>query len=158
MNRLRRGSARALEAASVPVTTKMRSPRYRIWIDGSPVSGTKRAKTLGRCRQRIASAASVTVPTPIKSGRIDLEIWFQSAVGRPDVDNILKPILDSLKGIVYVDDSQVRSVKVVALPHNDAYRLDGWIRGDTLDRLSKDEPVEFMIDVYEGLSLAGPGL
>jgi hypothetical protein len=73
------------------------------------------------------------------------------------VDNILKPILDAFKGVVYVDDSQVRSVRAVALPRDDAYRLSGTMSADFLRRLLADDVDEFVVDVYEGLSLPGPG-
>jgi Holliday junction resolvase RusA-like endonuclease len=120
----------------------------------------KRAKALSRYRERISAAATAEVSRPIRSGRIDLEVWFRSpGVSRADVDNILKPILDALKGIVYVDDRQVRSVKVVALPTNDAFKLVGTMSPEIMDRLlgAKPDP-EFMIDVYEGLWLEAPGI
>ncbi len=35
---------------------------------------------------------------------------------RPDVDNVLKPVLDALEGIVYLNDRQVVSVSACCLP------------------------------------------
>lgn len=34
-------------------------------------------------------------------------IWFARKKGGPDVDNIVKPILDALDGVVYRSDSQI---------------------------------------------------
>lgn len=138
-----------------------RSPRYRIWVPGIPASGTKRAKALSRYRQSIASTAAALVQTPLRSQRLDLEIWFVSrGISRADVDNVLKPILDSLKGIVYLDDRQVRSVKVVALPGNDAFTLNGLVSAEIIHRLVHGQPEhpEFMVDVYVGLALPAPGV
>lgn len=61
----------------------------------------------------VAEAAHSNVDKPVKaSQKIKIEIdWFsQGFVNRPDVDNIVKPIQDALKGIVFIDDSQVESV------------------------------------------------
>lgn len=77
---------------------------------------------------------------------------------RADVDNVIKPILDALIGIVYTDDQQVRSVKATALPVGEAYGLSGWTSMDVLERLCSDEEIEFLIDVYEGLHFPGPGV
>lgn len=83
-----------------------------------------------------------------------MEIYFQSQRAlRPDVDNILKPILDALKGTVYVDDSQVRSITVVAFPVDEVYSVAGWTSIEALRRLQDSPPKEFLIDVYEGMAI-----
>lgn len=38
--------------------------------------------------------------------RLEAEFWM-SHKGRPDLDNLLKLVLDSLNGVAYVDDAQV---------------------------------------------------
>jgi Holliday junction resolvase RusA-like endonuclease len=39
--------------------------------------------------------------------------WFSKGFqNKPDVDNIIKPIQDALKGIVFEDDNQLESVAV----------------------------------------------
>lgn len=89
------------------------------------------------------------------SPRIDIEIFFHAATSmRGDVDNVIKPILDTLIGVVYEDDRQVRSVRVTALPKGEPFRSSG--SGDVFTRLMKTEPKEFLIDVYEGLFTPGP--
>ena len=96
------------------------------------------------------------MPHPIASKRIDVEIFFQAKTPlRADVDNIIKPILDALKGIVYLDDSQVRSVRAIALPSDDAYSISGWTSQEVLLRLTARPPKEFLINVFEGLSIPG---
>ena len=62
----------------------------------------------------VAKAASNSVVSPIQANeRITIEIdWFSEGFqNKPDVDNIIKPIQDALKGIAFVDDNQVESVK-----------------------------------------------
>jgi crossover junction endodeoxyribonuclease RusA len=137
------------------VPSSDRSPEFRIWVNGTPQTYRKNKKSLSRYIENIQNAVREIVPFPIKSGRIDIEIWFNSEHLRPDVDNIIKPILDALIGIVYEDDKQVRSVKVTALPHDDAYTIQGWIKEETIDRLENEE---FFIDIYHGLEFPGPAV
>jgi len=54
--------------------------------------------------------AKPCIKKPLKSDiKIRLEIdWFsQGNRNKPDVDNIIKPISDALRDVVYVDDCQV---------------------------------------------------
>jgi hypothetical protein len=96
------------------------------------------------------------VPHPTISSRIDVEIYFQAQSPlRPDIDNIIKPVLDALKGVLYVDDSQVRSIKVAAFPSNEAYGFTGPTSKETIDRLFAHPTTEFLIDIYEGLMING---
>ena len=132
-----------------------RYSEFRVWVIGKPQTYRKNRKSLSRYLETIQSAAKSVVPYPVKSKRIDIEIWFQSEYLRPDVDNIIKPILDALQGIVYFDDKQIRSVKVVALPHDDCFALNGLSKPETTQRLSNGE---FFIDIYEGLSFQAPAL
>src|SRR5207245_1446076 len=126
-----------------------RPPVYSFWIDGPPRSQDAQKK-LGYV-QRIKRAATNLVPGPLQSTRLDIDIIFaaRDRLVRPDVDNVAKPILDALKDVLYADDRQVRSVRVVALPLDDVFRLRG--EPKTLDRLFKTE--QFLINVYDGLVL-----
>jgi hypothetical protein len=63
---------------------------------------------------------------------------------RPDVDNVLKPVLDALEGIVYLDDRQVTTVSAGCLP-SEAEILDE-PRVKFLRRLER----EFLIVVTDG--------
>ena len=135
------------------VITRDRAPEFRIWVDGSPQTYRKNKKSLSRYIEKVQNAVREIVPFPIKSGRIDIEIWFQSDYLRPDVDNIIKPILDAMNGIVYFDDKQVRSVKVTALPHDDAYIISGWSKHETFERMDNGA---FFVDIYHGLAFPGP--
>jgi len=132
-----------------------RYSEFRIWVVGKPQTYRKNRKSLSRYIEAIQSAAKDIVPYPVKSKRIDIEIWFESEFLRPDVDNVIKPILDALQGIVYFDDKQIRSVKVVAVPHDDIFALSGWSKIETTQRLRNGE---FFIDIYEGWSHPAPAV
>ncbi|MFC1913904.1 RusA family crossover junction endodeoxyribonuclease [Chloroflexota bacterium] len=135
---------------------EIRKPAFRIWVQGHPQSVQGTPKHLAQHRERIAESARQVVPYPAKSKRIDIEIYFQSRRPlRPDVDNIIKPILDALNGIVYFDDSQVRSIRVAAFPVDEPYGISGPTSVEILDRLFKASANEFLIDIYEGLTLHG---
>lgn len=122
------------------------------------MSWRKSNKSLSRYSEAIANSARTVVPHPVKSKRIGVEIWYcAGSIVRADVDNIVKPVLDALIGIVYFDDSQVRSLSVIALPAEDAYSITGWVPLDVLQRLTKDEPAEFLINIFEGLPIPGGG-
>lgn len=134
---------------------KRQKPIVRIWIPGSPRAARKNSGARRLYVEQIRKVASEVVPHPIKSTRIDVEIFFHADTSlRADVDNVIKPILDALIGVVYEDDRQVRSVKVTALPKGDAFRSSG--DPDLISRLIKSEPKEFLISVYEGLFIPGP--
>lgn len=137
--------------------SEIRKPAFRLWIEGKPRSANKRPKSMSRYVGGIKEVAHKAIPNPTGSRRIDIEIFFVAQTSlRVDVDNVIKPILDALKGIVYLDDSQVRSVKVTSLPENDAFALRGWVELEVLERLLKKEPKEILINIFEGLSTPSP--
>jgi hypothetical protein len=133
-------------------------PTFRIWIPGRPLSGQKGSRSSSRYAQSIRDAAQQVVPYPSATTRIDVEIWYKSSgTSRPDVDNVAKPILDALKGLVYLDDEQVRSVRIVALPANETYSLGGWVDGPVFFRLIDSDTPEFLIAIWHGISIHGLG-
>lgn len=135
-----------------------RKPLFRIWVPGYPKSSQADKKSLERYKECIRETARKSISQPTKSRRLDVEVFFQAeSLLRPDVDNIIKPMLDALMGILYEDDSQVRSVKITALPSPEegAYKINGWVNIDVLKRLTKYPPEEFLINVYEGLGIHG---
>lgn len=134
--------------------TLKRKPVFRIWIPGNPKSSQGKG-TKSKYIQTIQDAAKEQVPYPVKSGRIDIEIFFVAlSTMRADVDNIIKPILDALIDIVYFDDRQVRSVRAVAIPPDDIMSFHNANR-KAMDRLYNGK--EFMIDIYHQIGILGPG-
>ena len=135
-----------------------REPLFRIWVPGYPKSSQADRQNLERYKEGIRIAATKVVTKPTKSRRLDVEIFFQAeSLLRPDVDNIIKPILDALTGVLYEDDSQARSVKITALPslEEGAYGMSECVNIDVLNRLMKHPPKEFLINIYEGSVIHG---
>jgi Holliday junction resolvase RusA-like endonuclease len=136
------------------MTTIIRKPAFRVWIEGRPLSMQANGRNLVKYKQTVRDAVRAVIPHPTKSKRIGIEIYFRAQKGiRPDVDNIIKPILDALKEVVYIDDEQVRSVVSVALPEDDAYTVTEYTSIETINRLTTYPPKEFMVDIYEGLAI-----
>jgi hypothetical protein len=90
-------------------------------------------------------AAKQSIGKPLKTPRIDIDIVFacKDRNLRADVDNVAKPVLDALKDVLYDDDRQVRSVRVVALPLDDVFKASGPVTAETWKRLLECE--EFLV-------------
>ena len=132
----------------------VQKPKYEIWVPGRPRSQNNNTKSLSRYVQELKRSAREAVNSQSLSPRVDVEIIFASThCDRGDVDNIIKPILDALKGIAYQDDKQVRSVKATAIPLNEPVGFSGSL--DTYDRLAKEDPREFLVRIFEDLHLRG---
>jgi hypothetical protein len=85
-------------------------PAYRVWVYQRPGLKAKGKETY---MAALREEAARHVATPIASNDVELSVVYSttSPLGeRADVDNILKPTLDALKGVAYVDDRQVRAV------------------------------------------------
>lgn len=95
------------------MTVIVRRMKYSFAVIGPPVSTQGSSKSKRQYRTTVAEAASKSVASPIRSHeRIKIEIdWFsEGSQNKPDVDNIIKPIQDALKSIVFLDDNQVESI------------------------------------------------
>jgi hypothetical protein len=138
---------RALPMLVVPV-----KPLLEVWIPGQPQSAQKKGSKANYV-ERIRTAAKAMIGAPLRSPRIDVEIWFSApGFSRPDVDNVIKPVLDAFVGVVYEDDNQVRSVRAVAIPSDDATTFPERANVQNVVRVLKGE--EFLVAVYEGRRLA----
>ena len=86
-----------------------------IIVSGTPVSLQGSAKGRERWKGRVEAAARkerepedflITHP-------LSVTIYvFLDAPLQGDVDNLLKPILDALKGVIFVDDAQVAEIRI----------------------------------------------
>jgi crossover junction endodeoxyribonuclease RusA len=87
-------------------------------IAGPPVSQqTRRRERVRDYRNEVgARAAEVLSGAPPIAGMVRVEITFFYDAVAGDVDNIAKPILDGLKGVVIADDAQVMDVLVSKRP------------------------------------------
>ena len=81
-------------------------------IEGPPVSQQTRRRQRVRdyteeVRTRVVMAYAGREPH-LGMVRVEITYFYDARAG--DVDNIVKPILDGLKGVVFADDSQVMDV------------------------------------------------
>lgn len=118
---------------------------YRLWIDGTPKS--RQSSSFQRYRDSIQRVARQEFLAPL-SGRLEVEVVFADKNHtRPDTDNVLKPIMDALKGIAYFDDGQVVSAKAHLLPVDDSLRSVGGQPHHTFARLFDTD--QFLIRIKE---------
>lgn len=111
----------------------MSAPDLRVWVPGAPApQGSKRhvgrgilvesSKALGPWRDRVAMFATASNPTLLTGPvRVDADFVMTrpvstpkhrtpAAVKRPDLDKLLRGVLDALTGVTWADDSQVVEV------------------------------------------------
>lgn len=84
--------------------------RFEFVIDGPPVSQqARRRENLRAWRAKVRSEAAKNWPSeqPPTSDLVMLRIIYFYNDMKVDVDNIVKPIQDALKELVYVDDDQI---------------------------------------------------
>ena len=82
---------------------------FEFVIDGPPISQqARRRRLIKEWTDEVQSVAEKNWDTePPFVGEVMVSITYFFEGGSLDVDNIPKPILDALKGLIYRDDSQV---------------------------------------------------
>lgn len=85
---------------------------FEFVIVGHPVSQQARRRALrDQWMQEVRSAAALRWGAePAFAGEVMVTILYFFGASRLDVDNIPKPILDALAGLVYADDGQVTDI------------------------------------------------
>lgn len=78
-------------------------------IKGIPLSGQARGRAGWIARVKGEAMLSWSDAPPM-SGEVSVVVWYFFRHGGLDVDNMLKPILDAVKGVIYRDDSGVSQV------------------------------------------------
>lgn len=83
------------------------------WLPGVPASQQASSLSQASWRARIADAARTRLPEGhfVSGDAIKVTIYHFSADRMEgDLDNIIKPILDSLNRVLYLDDSQIERI------------------------------------------------
>ena len=86
-----------------------------VWLHGVPPSHQAGARSRAQWRERIAAAIEPKLPEGrfVPTAPVVVTIYyFAGTAMRGDLDNIVKPILDALTGVVYLDDAQVERIVV----------------------------------------------
>lgn len=96
-------------------------------VEGPPVSQqTRRRQRLPPWRATVKAAAEVLWPTDRAPLTQELSLtitYFYNGVPT-DVDNIVKPILDSIQGLVYLDDVQITDLLSRRRPLAGPFEID----------------------------------
>ena len=75
-------------------------------------------------REALAQAASAKMQSGATLGSLYARIiWFHRQKTSQDIDNIVKPIFDSLKGIVFKDDFQIAQYLATRIDLNKSFVL-----------------------------------
>jgi len=101
---------------------------FEFIVDGPPVSQQTRNRTrLQEWKTIVKSAAQVYWPQADSSSdqRLKLSITYYYDSTSPDVDNIIKPIQDSLIGLVYIDDEQIVDTSCSKRDINGSFKVRG---------------------------------
>jgi crossover junction endodeoxyribonuclease RusA len=135
-------------------------PDLRVWVPGAPApQGSKRhvgrgilvesSKALGPWRDRVAMFATASNPSLLTGPvRVDADFVMTrpvstpkrrtpAAVKRPDLDKLLRGVLDALTGVTWADDSQV--VEVFATKRLAAIGETPGLRLVVMDLTERDE-------------------
>ena len=95
-------------------------------FDGPPLSLQSKNKARKRAyKQAVEAAARIVLPNGYAPVTDDLEIkityYYEGTCG--DVDNMIKPIQDSLNGVIYVDDNQIANAMSRKRDINGNYKI-----------------------------------
>ncbi|MEH2452350.1 RusA family crossover junction endodeoxyribonuclease [Nostoc sp.] len=92
--------------------------RFEFIVDGPPVSQQARKRGKGNpiqdCKKTVRQEAEKYWSSEQKTatGLVMLQITYFYNSDQMDIDNIVKPIQDAIKGLAYVDDKQVSDLLV----------------------------------------------
>jgi Holliday junction resolvase RusA-like endonuclease len=104
--------------------------RFEFVIEGPAVSlraKKSKAKRYPKWIKKVRAAARKQWPEtmpPSESKTITVAITNYYTLTPPDVDNIIKPILDGLETVVYLNDQQVRRVISEKLDRSNVDRIE----------------------------------
>ncbi|MEH1901732.1 MAG: RusA family crossover junction endodeoxyribonuclease [Nostoc sp.] len=101
--------------------------RFEFIVNGPPVSQqTRRPHRLEAWRNTVRQEAEKYWSSEQKTatGLVMLQITYFYDSDKMDVDNIVKPIQDAMKGLAYVDDNQVSDLLVRKRNLSNNFRIE----------------------------------
>ena len=122
---------------------------FEFVVDGPPVSQQARRRArVRRWTEEVRRSAAQDWPVGEfpEMGPIMLTIIYFYDTVEIDVDNILKPILDALKGLLYMDDNQITDILCRKRNFNSNLRIEN-PSSMLVDRFSRGK--EFLYIVVE---------
>jgi crossover junction endodeoxyribonuclease RusA len=98
-------------------------------VPGTPVSQRAENRfSLSTWKHTVADHAAQALPThqDLSTSAAGLTVvYYYDLLPRLDLDNMIKPIMDALSGIVYADDKQVKAIDARFVDLNGAFRVRG---------------------------------
>jgi Holliday junction resolvase RusA-like endonuclease len=95
-------------------------------VEGVPRSIQSSSASLSTWKDQVASVARNVFSSPLRGKNISIRITvYYNGFPSFDTDNISKPIIDALKGVVYRDDKQVMDRVARRRDMEGAYRIKG---------------------------------
>lgn len=93
-------------------------------VFGTPISQQARSGAVRFWQERIRQAAVAAWGSAeaASTQRLSIRIGYFYVESSPDLDNILKPIIDALKGIVFVDDELIDDIVASKRPKEGSFR------------------------------------
>ncbi|NGO55731.1 RusA family crossover junction endodeoxyribonuclease [Allomesorhizobium camelthorni] len=101
---------------------------FEFVVSGTPVSLGSSSRSRKLWKQEIQNASKDSLPEGywLTKERIAVTLYYFPAENmQGDIDNIVKPILDSLNNHIYVDDHQVERVVVQKFEPDNFFAFDG---------------------------------
>lgn len=129
---------------------------FEFFVDGVPISLQASSKSKERWKKEVAQAAQKRQRETYEIGLLDMRpvkvtiYYFPSAPMLGDIDNIVKPIIDSLKGIAFRDDKYVECVAVQKFEPQTAWEISS--PSQLLAEVLDVEPPVVYINVDDSLS------
>lgn len=100
---------------------------FEFTIKGPPLSQQAKSSSRNQWKTKVAQAALQNLPngsSPV-SQEVAISIVYYYEGDTPDVDNVIKPIQDALKGVVYVDDAQVVKAESAKVHIDGSFQIRG---------------------------------
>ncbi|MEX0727708.1 MAG: RusA family crossover junction endodeoxyribonuclease [Planctomycetaceae bacterium] len=87
-------------------------PPIEFIVEGTPLSAQAKHHSRRKWKLHVAASAHAALPNSFSelSGQLRVLLYVFFTTAGVDIDNVLKPILDAMTGVVYLDDGQVIDV------------------------------------------------
>ena len=130
---------------------------YQIVLPYQPKS--QQSKNKEKYKQNIMDIATRNIDSIIETNDIEIEITWTSIEKeqlRSDIDNIIKPIIDALKGTAYNDDKQIRSLVVTYFDRNLQHTINCFVE-DLKDTFYSNHNDVVLVTIYSDQKLQEKG-
>lgn len=96
-------------------------------IPGTPISSGAGGRSRTRWKEAVsaAGAAVLTAEHAVVADSVKVTIVYFYVETDLDLDNIIKPILDALNNVIYLDDSQVADISAAKRDRTGTLVLEG---------------------------------